>query len=553
VRRAALTVAAALGAVGACAPAAPAARVLVAVEPGHPAPAGARFVAAVGPARAYALAVPRHVLGTAYAARMRRRTGILAAQVDERLYAQQSQVGGFCADRPPSTDTSVPNTVASLGVSVPTTPPVAILDTGVDANVPELQGRLVAPFNALDGSTNVSDQDGHGTQVAAMAAAAPGLFAGVSPSSPIMPIRIFGVGGDSTAQILVKGIEHAIVAHAGVINISGANPEADVGPGDVSVVQMAIDDAYEHGILVVAAAGNEGKWQPDVPEAIPHVLSVGATDSSGQRAAFSNSGPWLDLMAPGAGLTLPSPSSVCSSGYGVATGTSFSAPAVAGGIALIRQLRPSLSAEQIFALARQTATDMAGPGHDDETGFGLLNVARAVSAPVPAVDLTELDDDVIWVTGQYAARHPPLLRKSRVQRVKASVSPAKDPQDVYPVILRKGQLLTIRITGGADALLDTNLWDPKTGPMDISNGKTTHEVADYQGLSNAPQISYRVRISGRYFVAVGAADVPDPPSDPAQAPPVVANTEPYQLTVSVRNPLKKRSAKRRRKSTSNKQ
>jgi hypothetical protein len=550
-RRAALCTAAAALVVGAPAPAAHAARVLVAVADGHRPPSGARLVTSLGAARVYALAAPRGVSARAYARLLGGRRWVLAAQADQRAIARPAQPDVFCAPAPGSPDTGIPSATNALGASAPSTPPVAILDTGVDGTVPELAGRLVSPFNALDGSTNVADQDGHGTQVASVAAARPGLFQGVSPTSPIMPIRIFGVGGDTSAQILVKAIQQAVAAGAGVINISGANPLSAVDPGDNAVVALAIDNAYAHGVLTVTAAGNEGVWGPDVPASDPHVIDAGATDASGQRAPFSNTGPWIDEVAPGAALTLPVPAAVCSSGFGVASGTSFSAPAVAAAVALVRQLRPTLTPEQITQLLRASASPIAGPGHDDGTGYGMLDVGAALAGPVPAVDSTELDDDVMWVTGAYASRHPALLRKGRIARVHASVSPAKDPQDVYPVILRKGQTLTVRVTGGADSLLDTGVWDPNTGPMDVSNGRTTHEVSDYAGVSDAPQISYKVKRGGRYFVSVEAQDVPDPP-DPGQAPPTVPAAERYLLTVSVKNPPKKHKKRSTHKTTGKK-
>jgi len=547
VRRAALSLAAAVAAAGGSAPAAHATDVLVAARDARGLPLRAHLVVPLsGGTRVYALAVPRGVSARAYAARLRLRPRVLAAQPDERLHEQQ--VGGFCAAAPPQPDTSVAVAMKAAGVSVPTTAPIAVLDTGVDANVPELAGRVVSPFSALDGSTDVADSDGHGTEVAAMAAGAPGLFEGIAPTARVMPIKIFGPGGDTSAQILVKAIQHAVQARAGVINISGANPLSAVDPQDSSVVQMAIESAFASGVLTVAAAGNEGKWQPDVPESYPHVISVGSVDGTLARSTFSNSGPWLDVMSVGQDLTLPEPKAVCPSGYGVANGTSFSAPAVAGAVAILRQLHPTWTPEQISAVLRATATDMSPPGFDDDSGYGLLNVAAAAAATPPRVDATELDDDVQWLSGAYALRHPTYLRKTRKATIADTVSPAKDPQDVFPVQLKKGDTLTADINAkSSDALLDSGIYDPLAGPFDVTNDVTRHKVGDYLGISNAPQVSIRARRSGRYYVTVEAADVPDAPAD-GQPPPTVPNVEAYTLVLTKKPATvhrKKRTSKRK--------
>lgn len=473
-----------------------------------------------------------------------RKHGVLAVQRDEGLRRAQSST--VCTTAPATPDLSLASAVDASATPPSTTAPVAILDTGVDASVPELRGRLVSPFDALDGSSDASDSDGHGTGVAAVAAAAPGMFQGISPTSPIMPIRIYNVAGDTSAAILVKAIQQAVAAKATVINVSGANPATDVSSQDTSVVQLAIDSAFASGVITVVAAGNEGSSAPDVPADFPHVLTVGAS-AAADRAPFSNTGPWIDLISPGNNLTLPAPSGVCASGYATSSGTSFAAPAVAGAVARVRALRPSLSTEQVFQLIRTSARDLATPGRDDDTGYGMLDVQAAVNVPPPRVDATELDDDVFWLTGAYASKHPSLLKRGRVARVRGTVSPAKDPADVYPVLLRKGQTVTVRATASAAALIDLTLWTPQAGPFDVTNDVAEHIAADYNGFSSAPQISYRVRRGGRYFVSVNASDVPEQPTDPSEPPATTPDFERYLLTVSTSKPRPKRRPRSHRR------
>src|SRR3954452_17703096 len=120
-----------------------------------------------------------------------------AAETADRPFRLQPQgQAGFCVPSPGNGD-AVAAAVNALGVSVPQTKPIAILDTGVDASVPELAGRVLPQVDALGGGP-AGDPDGHGTQVAAIAAGTPGQMRGVSPTSPILPVRIFDASGGTS-------------------------------------------------------------------------------------------------------------------------------------------------------------------------------------------------------------------------------------------------------------------------------------------------------------------------------------------------------------------
>ena len=506
-------------------------RLLVAVSDPAAVPAGSERIGELAPGiRAYSVTVPAGRDAGNFAAALRARPGVVAVQPDQRLRMAQAQSPGFCATiTPTGVSTVVPATVDALGVSAPTTKPIAILDTGVDASAPELAGRIVSPFSALDGSADASDKDGHGTQVAGIAAARPGLFAGVSPTSPIMPIKIFQANGEGTAEGLVKGIQTAVSRGAGIVNISGAGAAADASAPDTQVVAMAIAGAFAKGVLVVAAAGNDGSNKPFVPGNLPHVVTVGSGDPLGGRSGFSNTGPWIDLLAPGENLMPPMPLALCSTGYGPANGTSFSAPAVAGGAALVQQLRPGLTVQQLFDVLRSSAKDASVPGRDDDTGYGELDVANAVRAPLPKADPGELDDDVYWLKGPFASQHKTLLKRGKVARVKARVSSAKDPEDVYKVYVARRQVLTARVTGTAGALLDVTIWNRNTGNFDVSKDVAKTQLVSTGGYSQGPEVSYRAKKGGTYYVSVDTPDVPDPDEDPDQ---VARPDEPYQLTVT---------------------
>jgi subtilisin family serine protease len=420
--------------------------------------------------------------------------------------------------------------VNALSVSAPDTAPIAILDTGVSGAVPEIGGRIVGAFDALAATENADDLDGHGTEVAGIAAGAPGLVQGVSPTSPVMPVRIFNRLGESSAQALVAGIRWAIARGAAVINISSAAPQADASAADIESLTRATTDAFNKGILVVASAGNDGTTKANLPAALPHVLAVGASDLAGTRAAFSNTGPWIDLVAPATSLVAPMPAAFCASGYGVANGTSFAAPAVSGAAALLAKLRPELTPQQRFDVLRTSAHDVAPSGRDDETGFGLLDVGAAMVAKAPVPESSrEVDDDPYYVRGANASGHPVLLAKARTATLTGQVSPAKDPSDVYRVRLRKGDrfVASAKVTG-QDSVVSLALWKPAVGDFDISNGVTKQQIVSSGGFSSTPELKMRVTKGGTYYVSVEAPD----PVDSENPEAVVPASEPYRLTIS---------------------
>lgn len=437
----------------------------------------------------------------------------------------------------------------ALTVSAPTTPPIAILDTGVASDLSALSGRLVSPFDATTAGSDSSDVTGHGTGLAAIAAGKSDSFIGVSPTSPVMPVRVYNLSAESTVDWLVGGINWAVQNHAAVIDVGYPMLDSDATPAQISSLTRAVDDAFNAGTLVVAPMGNDGNSAPNLPADLPHVLAVGASGSQGVRATFSNTGPWVDLVSPAASLVAPVSKTVCPSGFTVANATPFAAPAVAGAAALVTQLRPELNVQQRFDLLRSSATDVDPAGWDQETGYGLLNVQRAISAPAPLADASrEVDDDPYYVRGANAPGHPVLLAKTKRASLSGSVSATKDPADVYPVSLKKNERLTATATVGvATGLVGLGLWKPNVGDFDVSNQNGKTEIVSTGGFSDTAQLKMQARSAGVYYLSVEAPD-PINPDDPTDvAPPVT----PYKLTLSkvIVKPhvakKKKRSAKRK--------
>lgn len=361
-----------------------------------------------------------------------------------------------------------------------------MLDTGV-ADVPELRGRVRAGYNVTNDSANTNDIDGHGTAVASIAAAMAGGVRGISPSSPVIPIKVFDDRGQSGPEDLIAAIQRAIALKAGVINISASALPSDIDAASANTLKYAINAAVSLGIPVVAATGNEGSGTLDVPSAYPHVIAVGATDGAGAPASFSNTGAGLDLVAPGEEVAVAAPSVLCSTGYATVTGTSFAAPAVAGAAALLLAKHPDLDVGQVADILRLRGMRSPAPGWSLEFGFGLLDVAAIMNAPVPAADQPEVNDDIGWAKLQAAVLSAP----KRKRTVSARIAPHLDPADVYRMKLKKGDRLHVALRAPAGVKLR------------LAFGRKA--LARKSGT----RFDVRIPASGVYFVGVTIQKSPD--------------------------------------------
>jgi hypothetical protein len=457
---------------------------------------------------------------------------------------------------PTATDTSYARAVDALAVNVPDTPPIAVLDTGVDSGATEIGDRLVSPFDALAGQPNDgSDVDGHGTQIAGLAAGAPGLIRGVSPTSPIMPVRIYNGDGQSTTDSVVKGITWAVDHGAAAISLSSAAVMSKASDAEVTAFTRAISQAFNRGVVVVAPAGNEGSQDPDIPAALPHVLTVGAIDAGGGRATFSNVGWWVDVMAQGAGVVAPMPKGYCESGYGLGNGTSYAAAAGAGAVALLARLRPELTAQQRIEVLRASARDIQIAGRDAETGHGVLDVAAAVAAPAPAVtdSSPEVDDDPYYVRGPFAAAHPTRLRTSRKAILVGSLSRAKDPADVYPVFLHKGEsFVATTAPKSSMSLFSLGIWKSSAGDFDVSTEATKNRVVSTGGFASDPVLRFRVKKGGTYFVSIEVPDLIDEDDEDPSSGDEIPESEGYTLKLSRQKIKTRPKAKSKKKSAKKK-
>ena len=253
---------------------------------------------------------------------------------------------------------------------------VAVVDSGIYAAHPEFAGKLVPGYNFVDNNTNTEDVYGHGTWVAGVLAAtgnnAVGV-AGVTWQSRIMPVRVSNSTGVAYLSAIANGMTWAADHGAKVVNISF------YGVAGSPSVTSAAQYVLSKGGIVVAAAGNCACLDSTAEN--PYMLSVAGTDQNDARWTSSSQGNYVDLSAPAVSL----PTTNRGGGYVTVQGTSFSAPIVAGVLALMRAANPQLSPTDLKNLLLANTDDKGPTGWDSSFGFGRVNAYRAVAAATASV------------------------------------------------------------------------------------------------------------------------------------------------------------------------
>jgi subtilisin family serine protease len=281
---------------------------------------------------------------------------------------------------------------------------VAVIDTGIDLGHPDLRGRLLPGHDFVDGDNVAQDGNGHGTLVAGIVAADSknGIgVASVAPKASLLPIRVLDAQGTGNSNDVADGISWAVHHGADVINLSLAQDASDqslVLLHDATVDQAIKDAAAAGAVVVVAAGNNAGGGVSSTPyqATVPGVVVVGASTNRDRRAAYSNYGSGLDLLAPGGGSDANPSDTGCSesnaivstwwnpksrrSSYGGACGTSMAVGFVSGVAALLKAR--GMSNDAVVRRILATADDIGARGTDAQTGAGILNAARAVGARV---------------------------------------------------------------------------------------------------------------------------------------------------------------------------
>lgn len=286
---------------------------------------------------------------------------------------------------------------------------VAVLDTGATFNHPDLQGAFVSRGkDFINGDDDATDDHGHGTHVSGTIAANTNNgvgIAGIAYGAKVLPVKVLAANGSGGNDKILAGIDWAS-QQPGVKVIS-----MSLGCSNCyqAALQTVIDRAYQRGVLVVAAAGNDGSNVPAYPAAYNHVLSVAATGQDDRRATFSNYGDWVDMAAPGVSIL----STTKEGSYVAWNGTSMATPHVSAAAALLYALRPGLSVDEAQARLMD-GTDLGST----VTGIGKrLNIIRSLngSPAVPTPGPTATPPPLPTTTSDYSREVFRLINLQRTQ------------------------------------------------------------------------------------------------------------------------------------------
>jgi thermitase len=409
---------------------------------------------------------------------------------------------------------------------------VAVIDSGIDSEHPELKNRIAAGASFVASSWQ-TDTNGHGTFVAGEIAAALNNeqgIAGIAFPAELLVAKVVRGDGTISPEAEARAIRWAVDHGARVVNLSfgGMRDPGDQARDTYSPLESAaVQYAVSNGVLVVAAVGNgdgapEQPWTyAGYPAALPHVLGVSAFARDGSVPSFSNRDlVYNDLAAPGEGILSTLPRAITSStrpgcilqGYSDCgpiefrrgEGTSFSAPQVSAAAALVFAGDPQLQPDQVAALLTRTAND-AEPGtgcercwsgRDSLTGWGMLDVAdavRALDGTLPEPDRLEANDE--------AATAAPLWGR-KGHRIKATIDYWDDQVDVYKIKLRRGQRLVARLRGPRGTNTNLFLWKP--GTRRVAGSAVDRRLLAAQSTSpgSAERIRVRVQETGWHFLEV---------------------------------------------------
>ncbi|MFJ7178932.1 type VII secretion-associated serine protease mycosin [Streptomyces massasporeus] len=269
---------------------------------------------------------------------------------------------------------------------------VAVLDTGVEADHPDLAGNVLPGKDLVGFGAEPGDRAWarHGTAMAGIIAGhghgpgnADGVL-GIAPEAKILPVRVILEDGDSSrakarstrGNALAEGIRWAADHGADVINLSLGDDSASAHPEPSE--DQAVQYALKKGVVVVASAGNGGEKGDHIsyPAAYPGVIAATAVDRAGTRASFSTRRWYATVSAPGVDVVIADPDHKYYEGWGTSAAAAF----VSGAAALVKAAHPGLAPAQIKSLLEDTARNAPSGGRDDSRGFGFVDPAAAIEA-----------------------------------------------------------------------------------------------------------------------------------------------------------------------------
>jgi len=385
---------------------------------------------------------------------------------------------------------------------------IAILDSGVDPDHPDLAAKLVPGWNTYNNNADTSDVYGHGTKVAGAAAALTNNSVGVAAvagDAQVMPMRVTGTDGWASYSAIASALTWAADRGARVANISFYGVETS------SSARSAAQYLKNKGGLVVTSAGNYGVEETIAPS--DTMITVSATDSNDNKASWSSYGSFVDVAAPGTGIY----STVNGGGYGSVSGTSFSSPVTAGVVALMMSANPALSPADLEKALYSSALDLGAAGFDKYFGNGRVDAAAAVAASIATVkvDSTAPSTSITSPSGG-----------TNVSGVVAVDVSASDDTGVSRV-----DLLVNGVKVASDSMAPYGFsWDSAT----VADGTATLSAYAYDGTGNAASHSVSVKVANA-VVEEPVADQPvveEPVKEASDAlAPVAKITTPWEGSV----------------------
>ncbi|MEC1659604.1 S8 family serine peptidase [Bacillus mojavensis] len=306
---------------------------------------------------------------------------------------------------------------------------IAVIDSGIS---PHDDLSISGGYSAVSYTSSYKDDNGHGTHVAGIIGAKHNGYGidGVAPEAQIYAVKALDQNGSGDLQGLLKGIDWSIANGMEIVNMSLGTSS------DSQILHDAMDKAYEKGVLLVAASGNDGNGKPvNYPAAYSSVVAVSATDQHNQLAAFSTTGNEVEFSAPGTDIT----STYLHQYYATGSGTSQATPHAAAMFALLKQRDPGNTNVQLRALMQKNSVDLGITGRDQQYGYGLIQYKaqqadKAYAAAEQAVKKAEQTkaqgdiDKARKLVSQLADSNAKKALQKRLDKVQAyrNVKDAKD-------------------------------------------------------------------------------------------------------------------------------
>jgi len=300
-------------------------------------------------------------------ANLRKTPGVLRVTADGVIQLEPSIDRRIMGQSPQSVPWGVERIGAkSLGKIVNRQVNVAVLDTGIDLNHPDLQENIAGGINIIDPTKPPMDTDGHGTHIAGVIGAANndiGIL-GVAPKASLFAVKVFNEQKFAFYSDIIAGLEWCLKNKIQIINMSFGSYVDDPN------IREAVDKVHNSGVIVVASAGNGKSDKPEYPASLPGVFSVSATDDRDRVPQWSNFGSDVDLSAPGVGIL----STYLNGGYAMLSGTDMAAAYVTGALAIA--VPADINFSKIEESILEKAEDLGDRGRDNFYGYGLVDAKR---------------------------------------------------------------------------------------------------------------------------------------------------------------------------------